>query len=349
MGSVSNLAWQASGYSLGYSEMGTTQFLYAQAAGLPTQLPFVTPTYIDNDVDGYSTDFEGASAASWNNKVVIFGGGSYDSGTPRSSGWVWELSCQGNATNGFDSWVNNASDFVGCDMVNCYKGYWGTSCTACDCNGQPCLDGYTGVGTCVCNQYYWGPKCANYQNCSIRGNVNDGLTGTGACICTTGYWGSDCSNGPVNCQNGATFERADGTCTCKPGFYGTTCGSTCTCGNGQCNDGTAGTGECTCAPGFYSPSGGASNCSQQCACGTGICDDGNYGTGICTCEKGYYGSNCGGVCSCPPVVYSPSEIKIFRCDDGFTGSGACVRLYSSASLTSTFFGLIVLCFSLLFL
>ncbi|XP_053932500.1 stabilin-1 isoform X1 [Cuculus canorus] len=92
---------------------------------------------------------------------------------------------------------------------------------------------------------------------------------------------------------------------CCPGYYGHMCemcpgkpGQWCS-GNGECQDGTEGSGECRCLEGFHGTACEmcevgryGADCKSECACDNGICNDGLQGDGSCECFPGWKGPTC---------------------------------------------------------
>ncbi|CUG89499.1 GP46-like surface antigen, putative [Bodo saltans] len=53
-----------------------------------------------------------------------------------------------------------AGGFDGSGCRDCALGYYGSSCTLCDCSHGTCDDGIDGSGSCVCDSGYMGAKCS---------------------------------------------------------------------------------------------------------------------------------------------------------------------------------------------
>ncbi|XP_047431437.1 stabilin-2 isoform X2 [Mugil cephalus] len=92
---------------------------------------------------------------------------------------------------------------------------------------------------------------------------------------------------------------------CCPGFYGKHCepcpgprNQPCS-GNGQCSDGTNGSGVCRCSRGFNGTACESCqsgrygvHCDQECLCKSGLCREGPNGDGTCECDVGWRGIHC---------------------------------------------------------
>ncbi len=180
---------------------------------------------------------------------------------------------------------------VGAGCLECSKGYYGSFCEKCSCNGG-CDDGVSGSGNC--------------DSCP------EGKTGPGCNKCQSGYFGENCEK--CTCQNGYCKDTlsGDGTCSsclsgfagdncdeCESGHFGPTC-TACNCQHGVCKGGLAGDGSCSfcntgwegsncdqCQSGYF-----GKNC-QKCTCQNGYCNDSLLGDGTCTkCFEGFGGPNC---------------------------------------------------------
>ncbi|KAK7896729.1 hypothetical protein WMY93_022054 [Mugilogobius chulae] len=127
---------------------------------------------------------------------------------------------------------------------------------------------------------------------------------------------------------------------CCPGFFGENCelcpgpkNQPCF-GNGQCSDGTNGTGACVCTKGFNGTacenceSGKYGiHCDQECLCKNGQCNEGVKGDGTCECDVGWRGIFCDervcGLAKCHSsanCVLTPLGPQC-RCAAGFKGNG----------------------------
>ncbi|XP_044307442.1 stabilin-1 [Varanus komodoensis] len=134
---------------------------------------------------------------------------------------------------------------------------------------------------------------------------------------------------------------------CCPGYYGHMCemcpgkpGSWCS-GNGECQDGTDGSGECRCREGFHGtacemcqPGRYSTNCSLECNCqNKAICSDGLLGNGSCECAAGFEGpfceqeikkDLCNGTChekaNC--INDTTTSQPTCLCSAGYTGNGS---------------------------
>lgn len=169
--------------------------------------------------------------------------------------------------------------------LNAYVYEHGT-CVApnvCECvlrqpSGKPAFQGTT-CGTALCDVTCRNGDCV-YENNDTR------------CECEVG-WISTACNVPVCAKYGCS--QASGTCVlpdtceCQTGYFSPDCSAACTCGsNGNCNDGSSGTGECTCNAGFF-----GKTCDSECTCVNGVCNDGAQGNGQCaSCDSGWIGADC---------------------------------------------------------
>ena len=248
---------------------------------------------------------------------------------------------------------------TGSGACTCDAGHYGVDCvnlcptkgtSPIPCTGHgTCDDGATGVGQCTCETGYYSPHCGEEcpggaaTPCSGHGFCCEGAFGSGQCFCSAGYWGPDCggecpggaftpcsthgtcdNTGTCHCQSSPAGHWDAADCSkCQPGYYGPDCSGLCPhCGDGTCNDGTAGDGSCTCAASVYGP-----QCDSLCpggkqapCSGHGTCDDGSQGSGACTCDPGYYGPACGDACFPSPddCCYGNGVVS-----DGADGDGSC--------------------------
>jgi hypothetical protein len=166
------------------------------------------------------------------------------------------------------------------------------------------------------------------QNCSVSWGVANGYSIPG-------------------CENGQCVNYVN--CVCDSGYYSAACSRMCPggaqnpcLGNGECMDGSTGSGKCICNPGFggtdcqdcddghWGPS-----CANECVggggnpChGKGACSSGQAGTGICTCFKGYFGLECNGVCPGGQTLPGMAGLSSVcsghgTCSDSRIGTGLC--------------------------
>ncbi|XP_041636350.1 stabilin-2 isoform X2 [Cheilinus undulatus] len=145
---------------------------------------------------------------------------------------------------------------------------------------------------------------------------------------------------------------------CCGGFFGTHCepcpgpkGHPCS-GNGQCDDGTAGTGLCRCSKGFVGTacesceSGKYSvHCDQDCRCKNGRCNEGVKGDGSCVCDVGWRGilcdekteseELCGSVkCHTSANCLQGSSASFCSCAAGFEGNGTFCKARDPCSVSN---------------
>ncbi|XP_059165578.1 stabilin-2-like [Physella acuta] len=135
------------------------------------------------------------------------------------------------------------------------------------------------VPTC-CSGFY-GPQCQPCPGgfrtpCNGKGKCLDTLTGPGTCLCDPAYKGVACQL----CQ--------------KNNVFGPGCNQTCTCLNGECDDGPNGNGKCK--PGTCRDQYMGDNCDQKLVqCGANIllchahafCYVAKDNTYSCKCKLGY--------------------------------------------------------------
>lgn len=183
------------------------------------------------------------------------------------------------------------------------------------CSGHGTCD----LGSCDCDDGFFGPICAKYcvDDCSGHGTCN-----RGECECEKGWLGDACAEPacPKNCSGHGACDHKTRECRCKAAWFGAACNRTCSpaCGEHgkctkelkcECEEGFRGeactervecpggcsghgscdhsTGDCTCAEGFR----GAA-CSKR-TCPNGCSDHGTCGDdGECTCEEGWDGEDC---------------------------------------------------------
>uniref|UniRef100_A0A8D2LJL2 Stabilin 1 n=1 Tax=Varanus komodoensis TaxID=61221 RepID=A0A8D2LJL2_VARKO len=136
---------------------------------------------------------------------------------------------------------------------------------------------------------------------------------------------------------------------CCPGYYGHMCemcpgkpGSWCS-GNGECQDGTDGSGECRCREGFHGtacemcqPGRYSTNCSLGEYCWRAICSDGLLGNGSCECAAGFEGPFCeqetdlctvanGGCSKHAYCAKAGAGRRTCTCKEGYAGDGTLCR------------------------
>eukprot|EP00759_Apiculatamorpha_spiralis_P009103 PhF_6_TR15925/c0_g1_i1/m.24680 len=248
-----------------------------------------------------------------------------------------------------------------CD-VKCPTGTNGLECSGSQ-QGK-CRSGYTGDGTCECAYGFTGTMCQlkcpcfgrSAEDCRVNPCSGHGICGTldditSICTCTTDskrgfFTGVNCEtcifpyelpaclsycpglrlDSGVKCNGHGRCLSDTLTCECfsdlklgywtgracdqcQYGFYGAKCtlqcpGGSCTpCnGHGNCSMGTTGSGMCTCtaqaSTGFWS----GESCNQ--------------------CQRGFYGRSCSNLC--PKDDNDNTCSGRGKCDDGVTGSGACL-------------------------
>ncbi|RUS83482.1 hypothetical protein EGW08_008732, partial [Elysia chlorotica] len=242
--------------------------------------------------------------------------------------------CRGRDSNG------------GCDNVKgciCVPQWTGESCTVDvdECQANPglcpedqvcvntaggyrceCPSGYQDTynnGSCyTCDDYHWGPNCANECACNPKGSTGcNAITG---CVCSVGWAGDRCDQDVDECSYETSACPAFSTCVNNPGSY------RCLCNTGfQLNA----DGVCV-ACSFYEF---GVDCAQTCACNetnTAQCQATN---GTCVCLDGWTGVTCSdnvNECqaadsgNCPSnsrCVDSPGSFRCV-CDIGFFKSGS---------------------------
>ncbi|XP_033646780.1 stabilin-2-like isoform X1 [Asterias rubens] len=156
--------------------------------------------------------------------------------------------------------------------------------------------------------------------CRGHGLCTDGWFGSGTCTCDEGFQGTACE-------------------LCDANLFGVGCNQTCTCINGICDSGPAGTGQCIggCHYGYTGP-----NCNNPIGgCGLefhvchehAVCE--SSGSELsCVCQAGYLGSGL----HCEPVnrcilpergnchqeavcSYTGPGLSTCTCNDGWSGDG----------------------------
>ena len=224
---------------------------------------------------------------------------------------------------------------------------------ACDALGRcRCAAQWAGSACAVCAAGWHGTDCR--RHC-----VSGRSTGTG-CICHAGWAGEDCDmpcagGAAWPCQGHGECRVHDGTCQCAAGWSGADCGVPCPpavgplacsrhghcdpAGQGCACDASDATGHWAgdacdrCAPSWTGP-----DCRARCPTdgtgtpcgGHGVCATDSavclchmhFVPPFCTeCRTGRFGPDCSGVC--PGGACRPCSSH-GRCDDGRSGSGACV-------------------------
>lgn len=157
-----------------------------------------------------------------------------------------------------------------------------------------------GPDTCVCilqetsgNPAFVGDACET-ESCDTLCQ-NGACTyfessGDTVCVCDSGWSGDGCDTPLCTTYGCSSFGACalPDNCVCQDSYFGADCSQACDCGNGECNDGSAGTGECSCNVGYFGVT-----CASECTCQSGVCNDGAQGNGLCTsCDAGYIGDNC---------------------------------------------------------
>lgn len=265
----------------------------------------------------------------------------------------------GGGDAGVDATPMDATGDAGNDAaITCEPGFWGPSCTACECDATLCDDGATGDGTCGCDLGFTGPDCASCDDgfyeypeesglcvddpcepeaCSDKGAC-DASSGGAVCTCIPGYTGVNCS-------------------ICAAGFYEFPAGSRdCVldpCLPNPCNDGTCsgetGVAECTCPAGVTGDD--CSACDEgfvEFPVGTGACldnpcvpeacnDHGTcaYDTGValCSCGTGYVGDDCSS-CDAGFIEFPAGTCIADPCtDDSCSMNGTCSNTTGVAACT----------------
>jgi hypothetical protein len=153
-----------------------------------------------------------------------------------------------------DGGTNQVNEHTG--YCNCTTPRWSGS--ACDIDGDACLQAPCNGGTCLAD--------------TITGFTCDCPSGYGGNVCQTKL--SECVHATrsrrgtsVTCENNGMCDDATAGCDCLPGFTGEHC-------------------ESYCPDGYF-----GALCATQCECAaTGVC---NAIDGTCACTPGYSGSDCG--------------------------------------------------------
>ncbi len=273
-------------------------------------------------------------------------------------------SCQYQCPGGFGNPCSKRGTCVSNTTCACNSGFVGFACelqcpgtTASICSNHGTCTAAAGRAVCTCSLGYRTANCSVQcpggadNTCSARGTCN----AQGTC---------DCVQDPV-----VGFWAGTACTTCAAGYYGPICTLQCPkafglqCGgNGICTNPLAvcvcsqseATGFWTgdncgqCQSGYYGP-----KCVAQCPGGAcvpcnnhGTCNQGYNGTGMCTCFRnislgfwqepncndcvvGFWGRLCLGQCISGQngLVCSGHG----NCDQGVTGSGACICQRDSAA------------------
>uniref|UniRef100_A0A8C9RKG4 Stabilin 1 n=1 Tax=Scleropages formosus TaxID=113540 RepID=A0A8C9RKG4_SCLFO len=231
----------------------------------------------------------------------------------------------------------------------CCPYFWGPLCLPCPswsgraCNWHgTCMDGFTGNGTCVCDEGAtgfacqeckkkdtYGLKCASECNCYHYGECSSGPHGDGQCYCQPPYTGPKCSAVSQSCRNCTAYSYCKGDeksaeCECLPGFRKT--GTTCT-GNKdsfihlnyrcKCKDGYQGNGMlCTPVNPCDTDNGG-------CPANSTSCVYVSPGKSRCECKSGMEGSSPSLGCRLKNVCVENSCHRTAECQTGPDGDPIC--------------------------
>ncbi|XP_075431120.1 stabilin-1 isoform X3 [Ascaphus truei] len=157
--------------------------------------------------------------------------------------------------------------------------------------------------------------------------------------CTFKRRNRDTKGCTFNCTSSSVLPE------CCKGYFGHQClmcqggpGNWCS-NNGDCQDGSAGSGECICKEGFHGtacetcePGRFGTDCKSECECVHGRCNDGLYGDGYCQCDKGWSSYTCErdikkDLCNDTCSLYANCFVRTTNstptcsCIAGFTGNG----------------------------
>jgi hypothetical protein len=282
--------------------------------------------------------------------------------------WTGAL-CTGCVAGYFGSNCSGQCEGGACQICGgrgtCNSGPTGDGQCACfSVNGS-----YFGGSACeTCIATYWGAECnlrcpGNVSDCGGQGACSEGFTGNGTCSCNDGYAVNAADDGMCTACDVNYFGA-----TCQPCGRTTAIDVSCS-GNGTCDDGKIGSGTCGCnadAAGEYCQYSCPSDSGGK-ACGFGYCTISGCAcynsftidaAGICTeCKTGYYGGNCtvacpldcgshgacrqgtsgDGTCACS-TDYGGSQCEI-ECPGGASnacnGHGTCVELTGACSCYTT--------------
>ncbi|XP_068162494.1 stabilin-2 [Antennarius striatus] len=224
---------------------------------------------------------------------------------------------------------------VGTTCMNhgkCDDGHLGNGTCTCD-------TGFGGVSCEQCAEGFFGPTCTAC-NCSEHGSCDAGRRGTGWCFCEAGWTGQRCETAAElllcspPCSPRAVCQD-NNTCVCRPPYEGD--GLTCTVAdqcqvwNGGCAAGArcsqvGQTVRCSCPRGH---SGDGFTCQPIDPCASGLnggCHEHAYctmtapGRRRCTCKDGYIGDG---------LTCEVKELPISRC---LQGNGRCHQDATCADL-----------------
>ncbi|KAL8615010.1 hypothetical protein ACOMHN_051871 [Nucella lapillus] len=203
-----------------------------------------------------------------------------------------------------------ATDGISCVDVNECKSNQTNKCNQ-QCDNTPgsyqcsCSTGFSldnDLRTCaVCNQYHWGPACANDCNCSpLNTDRCHPVTG---CVCKSGWLGAtcdqdrdDCHTSPCAANTRCTDVAGSYRCDCLSGFSRVSesksdpCSDVNECANSPCDqscNNTLGSYVCSCGRGFTS---NGDKCKDIDECLSNPCDQicrNTIGGYSCECYRGY--------------------------------------------------------------